>query len=133
MIHAATVNAGVERTHALLHHAIAIVPWGEPVRLAGTENGDDRFSQSCCKMGGKGVMTKNGVGRIQNGRQRSNIGRAGEMAARHGQSLLAGRRDFNDGKPRGDFRQGEKLFPQGDGPLFARQARVGVYGENLPI
>ena len=74
-VHPAAIDAWVKGAYTLLHGALTIVPWREPIGFAGTEDGDDRLAQRGGEVGGEGIVTKHSVGTLQGGNERGKIGR----------------------------------------------------------
>ncbi len=136
--YAAAINAGMKRAHAFLDDALAVVPWGKPIGLAGAEDGDNRLAESRGKMGGKGVVTEDGVASSQCRNQRRNGGR-GECSAGVAPAGLifdrrrdacATRRDFYDLEFGMQGVHREEFAPFFHWPLFRRQSGVAVNAED---
>ena len=73
-VHTATVDTRMQRTGPALHHAMAIVPWREPIGFTRTEDCHHRFAQGGGKMGRKLVVAEHRVGVRQHTDEGQKIG-----------------------------------------------------------
>jgi hypothetical protein len=64
----------VQRTDALLHDTVSIVPGRKPIGFAGTENGHHALAERGGQMRGEGIMAEHGVGTVQGADEGGKIG-----------------------------------------------------------
>jgi hypothetical protein len=55
----------VERAYAFLDGEVTVVPRRKPIGLTRAKDGDDRLAECRSKVGGEGVVAKNGIAGIQ--------------------------------------------------------------------